>query len=228
MIRGLGIVAVAALLLAVPAGSAPSLPGANGRVVAAAPGGFTIVDPRLGGSVRIAGVRFNDTDPTWSPDGRAIAFTSFRSSGQGDIWVMDGNGSNRKELTFSVAVDADPAWSPDGQRIAFESNRIFDPEIWVMLRDGRNQTRLTTAVGFDGDPAWSPDGARIAFTSTRDGNREIYVMDADGSSPRRLTATADVVASPHFESVDQNPAWSPDGTRIYFDSNRRGTSRSTR
>jgi dipeptidyl aminopeptidase/acylaminoacyl peptidase len=222
VIRGLGIAAVGALLLAVPAGSSPSLPGANGRVVAAGTNGLAIVDPRFGGSGAIRMPRTgSDSDPAWSPDGTAIAFTSSRS-GTKDIWVMDGDGGNRQELTFTIAVDSDPAWSPDGQRIAFESNRAGnDTEIWVMLRDGRSQARLTTAAGFDGDPSWSPDGVKIAFTSTRDGNREIYVMDADGGNPLRLTTDL-VVIQPETNGIDQNPAWSPDGTRIYFDSNRTG------
>jgi dipeptidyl aminopeptidase/acylaminoacyl peptidase len=91
-----------------------------------------------------------------------------------------------------------------------------------MRADGRAQTQLTTSPAFDGDPAYSPDGGRIAFTSARDGNREIYVMNADGSSQTRLTHTAGRVGNPDHESVDQNPAWSPDGRRIYFDSSRDG------
>jgi Tol biopolymer transport system component len=91
-----------------------------------------------------------------------------------------------------------------------------------MRSDGGSQTRLTDSPAFDGDPAVSPDGARIAFTSERDGNREVYVMNADGSGQQRLTTTGGRVSSPAFDSVDENPSWSPDGTRIAFDSTRDG------
>jgi Tol biopolymer transport system component len=141
-----------------------------------------------------------------------IAFLSGRD-GNGEIYVMNADGSDQTRLTDNPANDFFPAWSPDGTRIAFESARDGNREIYVMNADGSGQANLTGSPADDIDPAWSPDGTRIAFNSNRDGNGEIYVMNADGSSQTRLTDNP---------ADDLEPAWSPDGTRIAFQSGRGG------
>jgi Ca2+-binding RTX toxin-like protein len=88
--------------------------------------------------------------------------------------------------------------------------------------NGSGTKRLTNNSVFDGDPAWSPDGKSIAFSSDRDGNREIYVMNADGTDQRRLTNTGGTVDPIDPHGLDADPAWSPDGKQIVFDSNRDG------
>ena len=157
---------------------------------------------------------FDDRDPSWSPDGERIVFSS-RGHGPDEIYVMDADGSNQRRLTENLFDDRDPSWSPDGEWIAFVSDRdgLFNDEIYVMDADGSNQRRLTENPADDRDPSWSPDGERIAFVSERDGNSEIYVMDADGKNQRRLTRNP---------SPDTNPSWSPDGKRIVFVSHRDG------
>ncbi len=141
-----------------------------------------------------------------------IAFDSDRD-GNDEIYVIEADGSNARNLTNHDADDHGPAWSPDGSQIAFTSKRDGNWEVYVMSADGTNVRRLTDELGDDSDPAWSPDGGQIVFVSERDGNSDIYVMNADGSSPRNLTK--------HPET-DAMPAWSPDGTRILFTSNRDG------
>ena len=99
-----------------------------------------------------------------------------------------------------------------------------------MNADGSNVTRLTNHPESDRSPAWSPDGRRIAFTSDRDGNDDIYVMNADGSNVTRLTnhpAEGREVYVMYADgsirlttAVGLSPAWSPDGRRIAFHSNR--------
>ena len=172
-----------------------------------------------------------DFSSSWSPDGKQIAFTSdegFKWDGSGgsrrNIWVMDANGGNPRNLTNHEALDSSPDWSPDGMQIAFESNRDggwevdfwkAPSDIYVMTLDGANLINLTNHPAADGSPDWSPDGNRIAFVSNRDGddNKEIYVMNADGTNPINLT---------NHPAADRGPDWSPDGNQIVFVSNRDG------
>ncbi|MGD9518817.1 MAG: alpha/beta fold hydrolase [Armatimonadota bacterium] len=141
-----------------------------------------------------------------------IAFVSDRD-GSEDIWVMNADGSNPRNLTRHPATDWDPAWSPDGSRIAFTTDRDGNWEVYMMNADGSNQTNLTNDPANDLDPHWSPDGAKIAFNSNRSGNHEIWVMDVDGSNPRQLT---------DHPGDDGDPVWSPDGSKIAFHSERAG------
>ena len=173
-----------------------------------------------------------DFDPSWSPDGKRIAFISdrdghvnIRNSPNYEIYVMDADGGNQLNLTNDPHNDSSPSWSPDGQRIVFSSDRDNDRglniEIYVMDADGENQERLTNNLTEDQYPSWSPDGKRIAFSARRDGHfenefgitYEIYVMDADGGNEQRVTEN---------RNNDWNPSWSPDGQRIAFSSDRKG------
>ena len=167
-----------------------------------------------------------DRDPSWSPDGKRIAFASDRDEpfGYFDIYVMNADGSNPQRLTENSNNDKDPSWSSDGKRIVFSARRdghfenefAITYEIYVMDTDGKNQQRLTNNRKNDWDPVWSPDGERIAFAADRKGdfeNFEIYVMDADGKNQQRLT---------NNRVWDMYPSWSPDGERIAFATDRKG------
>jgi hypothetical protein len=84
-----------------------------------------------------------------------IAFESYRD-GNYEIYVMESDGTNQKNLTRNQARDDSPAWSPDGKKIAFGSTRDGNYEIYVMEADGTNQTRLTRNQVYDGLPTWNP------------------------------------------------------------------------
>lgn len=157
-----------------------------------------------------------DTEPTWSPDGSQIAFTSTRTgTGTSDIYLMNSDGTGVTRLTTDAAIDTAPAWSPDGTKIAFATNQPGSGnfEIYVVNVNGSGMTRLTSNSAVDTAPAWSPDGSKIAFTSTRTGGIDIYVMNANGTLPTRLTTNP---------NLDIEPAWSPDGSKIAFTTNRNG------
>ena len=173
----------------------------------------------------------NDLSPSWSPDGKRIAFISDRDGHvdprgwtTAEIYVMNADGGNPQNLTNNPSDDRDSSWSPDGRRIAFVSDR--DPKfphfnIYVMAADGSNPQNLTNNADGSRYPSWSSDGERILFSARRDGHvenkfgitHEIYVMNADGGNEQRLTDN---------RSNDWDPVWSPDGKQIAFMSDRKG------
>jgi TolB protein len=136
--------------------------------------------------------------PSWSPDGRAIAYTSYRR-GYPDIFISLIYQGTMETPTNGTGQNWLPAFSPDGTRIAFTSNRDGNSEIYVMNRDGSGLRRLTTHPAIDSTPTWSPSGAQVAFTSDRTGAPQIWVVGADGLNLRRLTS----------ESYADRPTWSP-------------------
>jgi TolB protein len=137
--------------------------------------------------------------PTWSPDARSIAYTSYRR-GYPDIFIsLIYQGALQTPMDKSGTQNWLPAWSPDGTRIAFTSNRDGNPELYVMNRDGSNLRRVTTHPAIDTTPTWSPTGAQIAFTSDRTATPQIYVMGADGLNVRRIST----------DSFCDRPTWSP-------------------
>jgi Tol biopolymer transport system component len=153
-----------------------------------------------------------------APLSNQIVFESKRS-GRSEIWYMNADGSDPVQLTREVAggVSTGPALSPDGRQVVFSVWPLGEEwEIYAVNVDGTGLRNLTNHPAFDGwRPAWSPDGGKISFFSTRDdpANDEIYVMNADGTDVRRLT---------NNPADDAMSTWAPDGTKIAFETNRRG------
>jgi Tol biopolymer transport system component len=177
--------------------------------------------------------------PTWSPDGRRIAFVSNSAldvddknsdNARRNLWVMDADGSHAiplTKLTEKFPRIREVAWSPDSQRVTYISSRVLDgsdaggggTNIWVSNADGSGSFPLTrfkhaTCNAF----SWSPDGSRLTFSSndSLDGgdtgtpSLNIWVLKMDGSAPMPLTHET------IFERSNDRPAWSPGGSSIAF------------
>ena len=156
---------------------------------------------------------------------RKIAFTHGGGALASRIAVINEDGSNMVILTGG-GQDRDPAWSPDGSQIVYSGHRINGINIIRMNVDGTGQVPLTDTFGsvINQEPAWSPDGKKIAFTSNRaEAHRnEIWVMNADGKNPVRLTVNVQLGSDSGgpIYGHDFGPAWSPDGNKIVFWSDR--------
>ena len=159
---------------------------------------------------------YSATEPSWSRDGKLIAFTSDRAGGE-DLYVMNADGSNIRRITSTPEPEHYPVWSPDGKQIAFFGAPDGKGGIYVMNADGSSR-RLVALT--DGDnpnrAAWSPDGKRLAFVARQGSDwssDQIMLIKLDGTGLEKLPG-----AGPR----DAMPAWSPDGSQIAFVSIRGG------
>ncbi|MFP4263501.1 MAG: Tol-Pal system beta propeller repeat protein TolB [Halomonas sp.] len=144
--------------------------------------------------------------PSWSPDGRKLAYVSFETE-RPAIYVQELGSGKRARLTEFSGLNSAPAWSPDGRKLAMSLSKDGQPEIYVMDIGSRELTRITNDSAIDTEPAWSPDGRSLLFTSDRSGGPQLYRHDLDSGEQKRLTFTGDYNARGRF---------APDGESLFL------------
>lgn len=138
--------------------------------------------------------------PSWSPDGARIAYMG-TDGGNEDIYVVDLETSEARNLTQDPARDSSPAWSPDGSCIAFMSDRSGSQDLWLMSPDGENLRQLTeTPEASESEPVWSPRGDWLAFTSDRGEATEtqIFILHVKSGEVRQLTQAGTAYLQPQW------------------------------
>ncbi|MDR5898255.1 Tol-Pal system beta propeller repeat protein TolB [Halomonas vilamensis] len=144
--------------------------------------------------------------PSWSPDGRKLAYVSFETE-QSAIYVQEVSSGQRVQLTSFDGINSAPAWSPDGRRLAMSLSKDGQPEIYLMNVANRSLERLTNSSSIDTEPEWAPDGRSLLFTSDRSGGPQIYRYTLGNGQTQRLTYTGNYNARGRF---------SPDGDDIFL------------
>lgn len=144
--------------------------------------------------------------PVWAPDGRSLAFLSYRN-GYPDLFRAFPY-ERRPEQTLAAfsGINSSPGWSPDGRSLALTLSKDGNPEIYVLTLATGAFRRLTRHAGIDTEPSWSPSGREIAFISDRAGAPNVFVMDTEGANVRQVTS-----GGHHTQ-----PRWSPKGDVIVF------------
>jgi len=165
----------------------------------------------LGAVLLIGGGLLSITNSADAAGSDRISFAS-NSTGNFDIYVMNINGENRRNLTNHPTDEFGPwvpawvpahTWSPEGRFLAYVSKQDSDFKIYVMDTRTRERRRLTDLDTSEWTPSWSPDGKQIAFVS---GDDDIYKTDVNGAHLVQLTDFGE----------NGRPAWSPDGKQIAF------------
>ena len=142
-----------------------------------------------------------------------IAFASNRS-GSYEIWLMDWDGANQRQISRHNALSILPSWSPDNDRMVYTSFTRGTSDMYIINRRGGGRIRLPTGLGLNTSATFSPISSDIAFVGSIAGNPDIYLIRDDGTNIRRITTTT---------SIESTPEWSPNGRQISFTSGRSGT-----
>jgi len=124
--------------------------------------------------------------PTWSPDGRQLAYVSFEKK-RSQVYIQDLYTQKRELITSFPKINGAPSWSPDGKQLALVLSKDGQPEIYVLEISNKDLKRVTHNRVIDTEPSWAPDGKSLIFSSERGGRPQIYQVDLTSNQTKRLT-----------------------------------------
>ncbi len=142
--------------------------------------------------------------PSWSPDGKKVAFVSFEND-RASINVVEVRTAQVQRITQFPGINGAPTWSPDNRTLAIVLSKDGSPKIYTIDLMSKQLTRLTDGTGIDTEPSFSPDGRSIVFTSNRGGKPQIYRVTLGGGKVERLT---------FLGNYNAKPSLTPDGKRL--------------
>ena len=194
---------------------------------------FTIL-PGSRGLTQLTSMAEGAVEPSWSPDGKRLAFSSPDKNGVWHVWIVSKDGSNLQQISPGIQA----RWAPDGGRLVFSKESTTKKgknwDIYIVNIDGSGVTQITTDDTQEFQPDWSPDGNWICYVSVKDRvevpakfakllaevqkfrNYEICVKNVSVAGRGAIQLT-------HSSGRDINPRWSPDGKQIVFASDRNGS-----
>jgi len=147
--------------------------------------------------------------PSWSPDGKRVAYVSFESK-KPVIYIHELATGKRIILSNEKGNNSAPSWSPDGSKLAVSLSRDNNTQVYIINADGSGLKRISRSLAIDTEPQFSADGKSIYFTSDRGGSPQIYRMSVDGES----VGAASRVSFKHAYAT--SPRLSPDGKYLAY------------
>ena len=156
--------------------------------------------------------------PSWSPDGKHIAYVSYEER-RPRVYIQEVSTGQRQVVSSYPGLNGAPVWSPNGREIALVLSKDGNPDIYVMDVASKNIRRITKSAAIDTEPTWSPNGRQLVFTSDRGGTPQLYRISAKGGRSERITFEGRYNARPRF---------SPDGeflAMVHVSNNNRGVYR---
>jgi len=209
------------LVLIVPIMFSINLASANslGKITYMKGGDIWVMDADGSNQMQLTSSSNAELFPSLSPDGTKIVYMDTTND---NLIIMNSDGSNKNSIYYNSQLTHQTAWSPDGTEILFGMGPYNHYDVFSINSDGSNLMNLTQDGMHSGRVSWSPDGSQITFAQrtipSYSYSVEVWVMNSDGSNQTMLTSGGTC----GYSCENDSPDWSPDGTKILYDSGEYG------